>query len=132
MPKYIHTAKPCISCPFRRDADGVTPIRLYRARIIEIASAVAPANGQGGGFPCHKTVDHDERDPRRELECAGALIFAYKQGEVSQLVRIMERMGGIDRELAEGEHPDVFDSIDEMLATALDNPKRAAGRRRKK
>lgn len=134
MPKYCHTRIPCPTCPFRRDTPGTIPVRLYAERIIEITSMVAPEDGQGGGFPCHKTVDHDDRDRATELECAGALIFAYKLGQTSQTIRIAERLGLVDPELVESSHwPEVFDSVEEMLETALDaNNKKAAGRRRRR
>ncbi len=112
--------RPCPECPFRRDGHGGTPVRLVQPRIHEIVRSVAPADGQGTTFPCHKTVIHGDRDLRAELQCAGALIFAYKQGAATQHTRIMERLGVIDPALATGDHPEIFDDEDEMLATALD------------
>ena len=129
--KLCHVTKPCASCPFRRDGDGFTPVRLYTERVHEVVSVVAPIDGRGGTFPCHKTVDHDDRDPDTERECAGALIFAYKLGASSQMTRIAERLGLIDPELAEGAHREIFDTLDEMLETALDY-KPAAGRRKRR
>lgn len=113
----VHCKVPCKECPFRREGG----VRLYAARIDEIVSVVAPIDGCGGTFPCHKTVDHDDCDERSELQCAGAIIFAYKQGTSSQYIRICERLGGVDRALAEGDWPEIFDDVDEMLATAIDN-----------
>jgi hypothetical protein len=55
----------------------------------------------------------------RELQCTGGLIFGYKQGVTSQMTRIAERLGVIARDLADGEWPEVFDDVDEMLETAL-------------
>ena len=75
--KYTMTT-PCDSCPFREG----TIMKLTEDRIIEIESLFGPSNGgQGGQFPCHKTVDydHEEDEPRNEshdVHCAGALIYA--------------------------------------------------------
>lgn len=118
-----HVPVACTGCPFRRDKQGV---RLYTERLREILRSVAPADTGGGGeFPCHKTVNYDQRDKATEKQCAGALIYMYKVGASSNLSRIMERMGGIDPDLATGDHPEIFDSEDELLAHALDErPKR--------
>lgn len=131
MSNFIHAPKPCAGCPFLRDSPKA--VRLHAARIHEIVSVVAPDDyGQGGRFPCHATVDHDDRDPRTERECTGALIFAYKQGTTSNFVRVMERVGGIDPQLSEGDHPEVFDDVDEMLATALDRDRKPTKRHRRR
>jgi hypothetical protein len=112
-----HVAKPCSNCPFRREGG----IRLYADRIREIVELhVAPANGQGSSFPCHKTVDHDERDPRTEKQCAGALIFMYKNEASTQISRVMERIRATDPDLCHGDHPEIFDDLDQMLEHALD------------
>lgn len=135
MSNFIHAPKPCASCPFLRDSPKA--VRLRAERIEEIASGVAPRDyGQGARFPCHKTVEHaddDELVPTgRELECTGALIFAYKQGTTSNFVRVMERVGGIDPQLAEGDHPEVFDNVDDMLASAVDHDRKPRSRKRKR
>jgi hypothetical protein len=125
-----HVAKPCSDCPFRRECG----IRLYADRIREIVELhVAPANGQGGSFPCHKTVDHDERDRTTEKQCAGALIFMYKNEASTQLSRVMERLGAVDPDLATGDHPEIFEDLDQMLEHALDTRqtrRRKSSRRR--
>ena len=130
MKELCHMPRPCVGCPFLRDGDGVKPVRLYADRIVEIVGAIAPEDSRGSNFPCHKTVDHDNRNRQTEKECTGGLIFAYKLGQTSQLTRICERLGLIDPMLAdEGEWPEVFDSLDEMLATAIDaKPKRKRAR----
>lgn len=124
--KRCHPPKPCNNCPFRRKGG----IRLRRGRIIEIVDAVAPEDGQGGRMPCHKTVDHDAREASTELDCTGGLIFGYKLGLSSQMTRISERLGLIDRGLADDPHPEVFDDLAEMLGTALDGPPKRRSRRR--
>lgn len=59
--------------------------------------------------------------------CAGALIFGEKNGVANQMVRVLERIGMYDpREMQDQD--DVFDTIDEMMETALD---RSARRRRR-
>lgn len=116
--KRCHVAKPCANCPFLR----VGGIRLHPQRVREI-------HDKGGAFPCHKTVNHDQRDRSKERECAGAIIFAYKPDGpgAGQMLRISERLGVIDPSLA-SEHPEVFDSLDEMLASSLDTRTRGARR----
>jgi hypothetical protein len=123
---------PCGDCPFRR----VGGVRLTKSRIREIAGAVT--DRQGATFSCHKSVDYssldefedggdgDERigDPPRdrtdEFHCAGALIFAEKNGRVSQMVRIAERLGLYDHtKFTEEAKALVFDDMREMLKTAI-------------
>lgn len=108
--KRCHVPTPCNNCPFRK----VGGIRLRRARVLEL-------HDKGGAFPCHKTVDHDDRDRSTERECAGAIIFAYKEEGpgAGQMLRVSERLGLVDPALAEDEHPEIFDSLDEMLEVAL-------------
>lgn len=50
----------------------------------------------GGSFPCHKTVNHSDEgeDTSRSKHCAGALIFAEKNGNATQIMRIMEQAHG--------------------------------------
>lgn len=122
---FIHPPKPCKNCPFRREGG----VRLRSARIDEIVAVVAPEDGGGGRFPCHKTLPRT--GAKQEMECAGALIFAYKLEASSNFMRIMERLGGIDRDLCDGDHPEIFDTVEEMQATALDapRPRRRRGRR---
>jgi hypothetical protein len=117
--KRCHVPVPCNDCPFRK----VGGIRLRTARIVELAD-------KGGAFPCHKTVDNDARDPRSELDCAGAWIFMFKIGASNQMARISERLGLVDRELHDGEHPAIFDTLAEMLATADDRHGRKEPSRR--
>lgn len=116
MPKKLcHPRKPCDNCPFRRE----NGIRLHKHRVIEIVEQIAPANHQGSSFSCHKTVNYEERDPKSELLCTGGLIFAYKQDASAQLTRIMERLGLVDQALVDDAWPEIFDDLDQMLATAI-------------
>lgn len=117
---------PCGNCPFLR---GKKAVRLTRERVEEIAGLMLDTGG--GTFPCHKTtVDaEDENGECDRVEgpntthCAGALIFAEKNGNATQMMRIAERFNhdgnGYDARRLNME-ADVFDSIDEMLETALD------------
>jgi hypothetical protein len=84
---------PCADCPFRKPS----VLRLRPERIREIARAVAPRDGQGGEFPCHKTTEVGGAPSDAETQCAGALIFAEKHDRPTQMMRIMERIGMYDR-----------------------------------
>ena len=59
-------------------------------------------DSQGGTFPCHKTAkgEHDDsgeyHETGDEIHCAGALIFAEKNGNATQMMRISERFGEYD------------------------------------
>ena len=87
--------RPCDSCPFLREGG----IRLTRGRVREIAGMMTA--GGPGDFPCHKTtVDVEGEDGENDREatpeskhCAGALIFAEKNGTATQMMRIVERLG---------------------------------------
>jgi hypothetical protein len=127
--------EPCSDCPFRR----VGGIRLTPDRVEEIAGMML--DGQGGTFPCHKTVDYGREDREadedgdgigfgnkngrraigaKEVHCAGALIFAEKNGNATQMMRIAERLRLYDARKLMGSPvvAEVFDSIDEMMETA--------------
>jgi len=124
---HCHTPAPCKTCPFRKEGG----VRLAKSRIREIIDMIGAVKmprangGQGGRFPCHKTVDRDDEGETtlgggRELECAGALILLYKlEGPGSNFIRIMERLGMVDRALCDEPHPEVFDTVAQMLRTAL-------------
>ena len=105
--------KPCDECPFLREGG----VRLTRERIKEIAGMMLSANG--GHFPCHKTTGvAGNCDGKNEQHCAGALIFAEKNGTTTQMMRIAERLGMYDASQLVGKER-VFCGINEMLATAL-------------
>jgi hypothetical protein len=105
--------KPCANCPFRRG----TAMRLTRARVKEIDSMML--NSQGGLFPCHKTTRFDDATGSHvphngEVHCAGALIFAEKNGNQTQMMRIAGRLGMYDPSKMKPHHDEVFDSMAEM------------------
>ncbi len=125
--------KPCNNCPFRREGG----IRLTPERAEEIALCAAPLDGRGATFPCHKTTkdstgDEGENDrvaTDESQHCGGALMFAYTVGHTSQMLRIAERLGMIDRAFADNPDPDnlIFDDVDEMIEA---NQERVARRKR--
>ncbi len=89
-----HTmATPCKHCPFRSNISGY----LTKERVVEIATSVL----KGESFPCHKTTESIEYDDGEDdmvatadsAQCAGAEIFAAKNGKSSQMSRIAERLG---------------------------------------
>lgn len=122
--KYDMT-KPCDACPFKRGSK----LQLDSKRVDEIGGQFT--TGGQAGFVCHKTAEIDEDSgnfvPKRHdaegpesRHCAGALIFAEKNGTPSQMMRIAERLGMYDRSALELHHDEVYDDIDDMRAHALD------------
>jgi hypothetical protein len=107
-----YMTKPCPECPFLR---GERAVRLTLGRIQEIAGNMLSSSG--GEFHCHKTSRQTGDGSQRH--CAGALIFAEKNGNATQMMRIAERLGFYDRTKLEGEDL-VFDDLEEMEASALD------------
>jgi hypothetical protein len=112
--------KPCHNCPFLKKGG----IRLYRSRVEEIAGAMLES--QGATFACHKTTIPGTDDEGGEgmvmdadsRHCAGALIFAEKHRNATQMMRIAERLGWYDAKalMADKEAVgSVFDSLREML-----------------
>lgn len=120
--------KPCDLCPFRRDAKHLV---LSRDRAIEIGGQMLSL--QGGQFVCHKTakiVDGEFVDAgESSSHCAGALIFAEKNGNATQMMRIAERLGAYDASALQGQEQ-VFDDLDEMAEASL--PVRRARKPRRK
>lgn len=106
--------KVCADCPFRSDV----PFHgLSADRIEEIAGSLR----DGEVFHCHKTLDYDRADETGQGEgtpvvessqmCAGALATMEKGGEVSQVVRVAERLGLYD--------PEEFDWQDQPVHAGL-------------
>lgn len=106
--------KPCDACPFKRG----TCMKLSKKRIQEIAGMMKSRNG--GEFPCHKFLDYSKGEGERKdssQHCAGALIFAEKHQNATQMMRIAERVRLYDagKLMANKENVDlVFDTIAEM------------------
>jgi hypothetical protein len=106
--------KPCECCPFRRG----TAMRLTRARVGEVVGLML--NPNGGEFPCHRTIElHESQDGEhagysgkngKGKHCAGALIFAEKNGTATQMMRICERIGMYDPEALMA-NQEVVDSV---------------------
>lgn len=122
---------PCNNCPFRRKGG----VRLRQERVEEIAEGMLDRRGRM--LVCHKTtVDVENEDGEGERTetpessyCAGALIFAEKNRNATQLMRIAERLGMYDRTKLRG-HDDVFDDMDEMLEANAQDERRRRRRRR--
>lgn len=110
--------KPCSNCPFLKKGG----IGLSADRVREIAGAML--DSQGATFACHKTVEYDDegedmRDTKGQRHCAGALMFAEKRGNATQMMRIMERLRAYDaRKLMSDKKVValVFDDLAQMLA----------------
>jgi hypothetical protein len=116
--------KPCECCPFRRG----TAMRLTVGRVREVVGGMLKSNG--GEFPCHRTIehltdDHGEDAGFREKNgkgkhCAGALIFAEKNGAATQMMRICERIGMYDARTLMADQ-EVVDSVFDDFGEALDH-----------
>lgn len=113
--------KPCDSCPFLKSKEGC---RLTVGRVKEIAGMMLQP--QGSTFACHKTTfevvdDEGESDMAagaKSKHCAGALIFAEKNNNATQIMRIMERIGEYKRDkfMSDKEVVDsVFDNLAQMI-----------------
>lgn len=127
--KRFATAKPCDACPFRRG----TPLSLTLkpARIEAFADQFT--SSEGGAFPCHKTAEANEEGFQSgggSLECGGAILFAEKNGNATQYMRISERIGCYDAREYESEELRalVWDDADEWLDAA----KRAQGKAKRR
>ncbi len=81
--------KPCANCPFL--ADDSKAVRLSRTRAEEIGGMMLSFNG--GDFICHKTSSRTNDLPEsEESHCAGAIAFALKFDNMTQMMRISERL----------------------------------------
>lgn len=123
--KYGMT-KPCATCPFRKDGAGV---KLMPARIREIARSTG---WNGASFACHSSLDYDKlqeeggesekkfslmqlnNDPKAQ-HCGGATIFGLKNGGPNQMLRIVDRLGGVDLGEAHKNSHLVYDNLAEWL-----------------
>lgn len=109
--------KPCANCPFLKDEQASIRKHLHRDRVPDIIDGLI--YGRDSGFSCHKTTNQGYEDDDgnyvpfgNELECAGALILLEKMNRPTQLMRIMERVGGYDRNLLIPAHDLVIDPED--------------------
>lgn len=107
---YFELHSPCGNCPFLKE-DGC---RLYVERITEIAEPFT-REGEDHSFICHKTKDKRKVNQRH---CAGALIFAEKQGHQTQWMQIANRLGMYDPEKLKG-HERVAGSLQELIQLSL-------------
>lgn len=126
--KYTMT-KPCDACPFKRDSK----LRLDQTRVAEIGGQFT--TGGQATFVCHKTAEIEENEdgsggrfvPKRmgadgpeSQHCAGAMIFAEKNGTPSQMMRIASRLGMYNPEPLTPHYNKVYDDLDDMMEHALD------------
>lgn len=107
---------PCINCPFRKEGG----IRLRAGRVREL---IRNTQNPGAEFACHKTLE-DGKIVATSQHCAGALIFAQKQGTSTQMMRICERLRLFDPSKLKSLDA-VFDSAAEFRATAIDRKRDA-------
>lgn len=79
--------QPCKDCPFIEG--GNMQRSLAEGRLDGIKSDLMADKT----FSCHKTVDYEHGDRRKEKHCAGAMIYLYKNKRPNQAMRIGERLG---------------------------------------
>lgn len=109
--------RPCSACPFLK----VGGVRLTAGRVREVAANFITE--PGAMFPCHKTVESDDRQWARHAGwqmCAGGLLFAEKVRPTRPvtMIQLAERMGLYDRTRLDGAEL-VFDSLAEMTKMAI-------------
>lgn len=93
--------KPCPKCPFRTDI----PPSLTKGAAREICAG----NMERATFQCHQTVDYDEQfdaddnhiqsayaKEKNAQHCAGALLVMVHMQRLSQMARIVNRLGLFD------------------------------------
>ncbi len=111
MAMKYNLTKPCAKCPFRNDI----PAFITADRVRDIDRQL-----ERNQFPCHETMDYENADGDTDAEetdrtahCAGALILLEKIERPSQMMRIMERIGGYDARKLDMSAP-VYEDFDEM------------------
>jgi hypothetical protein len=117
--------KPCVDCPFRKDALAGW---LGRERAQEIADALTKEDKT---FACHKTVAHhdieveegdiDQAEYDEELanrqHCAGAIAMVEAEGAANSMLQVSERLGIRDPERVTAEGRELsFDSVEDFVA----------------
>jgi hypothetical protein len=106
-PNPTGLARPCPECPFSR---GPKAVRLHPERAREIAKNMLSFSGKI--FWCHKTTTTGGASRGRRQHCAGAFIFAEKNGMETQPMRIAKRLR-IYPELTGRE--EVFSTVAQMV-----------------
>lgn len=81
--------KPCKTCPFRIDKNGLRHLGTERAE--EIVEAVVDRQQT---FTCHDDIDKPQRDRQH---CVGVMLMLEKIDRPNQMMRIAERLGKYDR-----------------------------------
>lgn len=101
--------KPCANCPFLK---GKGAVRLREERAHEIGGMMLSPSG--GDFVCHKTT---HRPNESQSHCAGAIAFALKNGNMTQMMRISQRLRMFDpEEFVDGIAPDtIIDDPEDMI-----------------
>lgn len=102
MPRGPALTRPCSNCPFRR---GMGFLRRARARQI----GENMLSFDGGSFICHRTAG------KTEAHCAGAAIFADKNGVQTQMMRIEQRLGLMGDPATFADRDDIVDDLDELV-----------------
>lgn len=104
---------PCKSCPFLRR--GKHRVNLMGGRVDQVAGNMLSPNGKT--FACHTDIYMRKRVKKIDRHhCAGALIFALKHDNYTQMMRIAGRLGIFEPSIYEAKRlrNAVFDTLDEM------------------
>jgi hypothetical protein len=90
--------EPCGNCPFLK----VGAIELRAGRL---AGIIRDFRDDNSDFLCHKHAHGEEDDDTGQYHrtgddkmCAGAMIYRFKLGRPSQMMRISERLGMLNAE----------------------------------
>lgn len=97
--------KPCKTCPFLTNGDGLRHLGEERAQ--EIADSLMG----DCTFSCHDDLELLEL---KRQHCVGAMIMLEKQDRPNQMMRISERLGLYDRHALTG-HENVFDDFEDWV-----------------
>lgn len=102
--------KPCRTCPFRTDENGLRHIGEERAQ--EIADCLLGDKT----FICHNDIDKDESDKQH---CVGATLILEKLEMPNQMMRIAGRLGLYDPSVLSGSD-EVFDDFEDWIESQTD------------
>lgn len=97
--------KPCKTCPFRTNDDGLRFLGATRAE--EISNALI----HGDYFTCHDDID---KPKRKRQHCVGAMLILEKQNKPNQMMRLAERINLYDRHKLVGDD-EVFDDFESWI-----------------